>query len=206
MELFMAPIEPQRTEASTLETGEIAETIDVINWISAGSRHIALLGALLATGGSLFFSEVFGWMPCELCWYQRILMYPLALILTIGIWRNDRDIHLYGLPLALGGTALALYHYLLVMQVLPPPACRGGIPCNFDYISIPGVLSFVKIPFLSLTAFAIISIMLGNHAVAGAADDGRPTSPRGLQHARIAALALLLGVSAILIGLAFWIG
>jgi hypothetical protein len=166
------------------------------DWVTAVCRHIALLVTMIATCGSLFFSEVLGWIPCELCWYQRILMYPLTAILTIGILRGDRKMYLYALPFALLGIGVSLYHYLVVMLIVPPPACTGAIPCAFDYINIPGALRFVKVPFLALTAFTIISIMLGNAALAGdtARDGGRP--------ARIAAIVIVVGTIAAFWGLA----
>src|SRR5262245_21617994 len=76
---------------------------DLVDLLSVSSRHIALLAAWIATCGSLFFSEVLGWRPCELCWYQRILMYPLAILLAIGIFRRDRGLHLYVLPFSIAG-------------------------------------------------------------------------------------------------------
>ncbi len=169
--------------------------ISVQDWVTAACRQIALLAAMIATCGSLFFSEVLGWIPCELCWYQRILMYPLTAILTVGILRGDRKVYLYALPFALLGIGVSLYHYLVVMLVVPPPDCTGAIPCAFDYINIPGALSFVKVPFLALTAFSIISIMLGNYALAGdmARDGGRP--------ARIAAIVIVLGTLVTFLGL-----
>lgn len=117
---------------------------------------IALLAASVATGGSLFFSEVWGWLPCLLCWYQRILMYPLVLVLAVGILRRDHALYTYTLPLSVPGMLLALYHYLLIKtDIFPPSPCRDGIPCDVDYLNLFG---FINIPFLSLVAFAIISV------------------------------------------------
>jgi disulfide bond formation protein DsbB len=131
--------------------------------LGASSRHIALLAAWLATAGSLFMSEVLGWQPCLLCWYQRILMYPLALILPIGIIRRDRGLHLYALPLALLGAPISLYHYLLIKtNLFPPPPCTVGAPCTVDYIDWFG---FINIPFMALTAFLIISVTMGASAL-----------------------------------------
>jgi disulfide bond formation protein DsbB len=144
------------------EQGDLLDRL--IGLVTGGTRHIALLAAWIATCGSLFFSEVLKWQPCLLCWYQRILMYPLAIILTVAILRNDRGVHWYVLPLSLTGMATSLYHYLLIktdLFVVPP--CTGGVPCNVDYIDIFG---FINIPFLALTAFTIISFMMLNHAVA----------------------------------------
>ena len=126
--------------------------------IGISSRYIALLTAWVAMCGSLFFSEVLHWTPCVLCWYQRILMYPLAVIIAIGILRRDSRLHLYVLPFSLFGACVSLYHYLLVKtDWLPPPPCTAGIPCTVDYLDWFG---FINIPFLALTAFLIISLML----------------------------------------------
>ncbi|MEN9937654.1 MAG: hypothetical protein RLZZ387_4233 [Chloroflexota bacterium] len=162
-------------------------------------RHIALLAAWVATCGSLFMSEVLGWIPCLLCWYQRILMYPLAVILLVGILRRDRGLHWYVLPLSLGGVLVSLYHYLLVMtNWFPPPPCNTGVPCTIDYINIPGALSFVKVPFLALVAFLIISVFMGFAALyqaeqdALAEEESEVAAPRpGLGYSGIAALAIV---------------
>jgi disulfide bond formation protein DsbB len=130
----------------------------LIDWLGAASRHIALLAAWIATCGSLFFSEVLGWQPCVLCWYQRILMYPLAILLAIGIVRRDRGLHIYILPFSIAGIGVSLYHYLLIKtDWLPPPPCAVGVPCTVDYLNWFG---FINIPFLALTAFLIISCMM----------------------------------------------
>lgn len=76
----------------TIDDSETSGSIDLLDRLGLVSRHIALLAAWIATCGSLFFSEVLGWVPCVLCWYQRILMYPLALLLAIGIVRRDRGL------------------------------------------------------------------------------------------------------------------
>jgi disulfide bond formation protein DsbB len=151
-----------KTAQADSADGDILDRI--IGFVTGGTRHIALLAAWIATCGSLFFSEVLKWQPCLLCWYQRILMYPLAIILTVAILRNDKGVHWYVLPLSLTGMVTSLYHYLLIktdLFVVPP--CTGGVPCNVDYIDIFG---FINIPFLALTAFTIISFMMLNHLVA----------------------------------------
>src|SRR5262245_11359234 len=131
---------------------------DLDELLSTSSRHFALLAAWIATCGSLFFSEVLGWRPCVLCWYQRILMYPLALLLAIGIIRRDRGLHLYVLPFSIAGMGVSLYHYLLIKtDWLPPPACAVDIPCTVDYLNWFG---FINIPFLALTAFLIVTCMM----------------------------------------------
>lgn len=170
------------------QTVSVEQEEQQVDIVTSATRHVALLAAIIATCGSLFFSEVLGWIPCELCWFQRILMYPLTVILTVGILRDDRGVYIYGLPLSLTGMAVSLYHYLEVLKVIPPSPCSGGVPCSIDYINFTGALSFVKIPFLALVAFTIISVMLGNYAVAGA--PATPASRRRMS--TIAAIAILV--------------
>jgi disulfide bond formation protein DsbB len=147
------------------------------DWLYAApavfGRHVALLAAWAATAGSLYMSEVLHWIPCLLCWYQRILMYPLAVILLVGILRRDRGLHWYVLPLSIGGALVSLYHYLLIMtDWFPPPPCNTGVPCTVDYINMVGPLSFVKVPFLALTAFLIITVFTSFWAVYEAENAG----------------------------------
>ncbi len=121
--------------------------------------YVAWVVALAATGGSLYFSEVRQFVPCALCWYQRVLMYPLAIVLGIASYRGDAGVKRYALPLSGLGMAFALFHYL--EQKVPgfgfPELCRVGVPCNVAYIDWAG---FVTIPFLSLVAFVLIALLL----------------------------------------------
>lgn len=176
----MAQAAKHSAEAS--EASLTVEPSSMPGRLTAVTRHIALLAAIIATCGSLFFSEVLFWIPCKLCWYQRILMYPLVPILLIGIARDDRGLHWYGLPLSLTGVAVSLAHYLEVLGVTPPSPCVGSVPCNIDYLTpiLTGPLSFIKIPFLALVAFSVISVMLGNYAIAGA-----PPTPPGQRRATV---------------------
>ncbi len=121
--------------------------------------YLAWLVALVATGGSLYFSEALHYIPCQLCWYQRIFMYPLVFILGIASFRHDHRISIYTLPLSVMGAALALFHYL--EQKVPgfgfPELCKVGVPCSASYINWAG---FITIPMLSLIAFVLIVICL----------------------------------------------
>lgn len=133
------------------------------------SPHIALLAAWTALCGSLFFSQVLGWIPCTLCWYQRILMYPLAVIIAVGILRRDPALHLYVLPLSSLGACVSLYHYLLIKtHLFPPPPCTVGVPCTVDYLNW---LGFINIPLLALTAFLIIASMMALSLAAPTAEE-----------------------------------
>lgn len=116
---------------------------------------LAWIVALVATMGSLFFSEVMHLPPCLLCWYQRICMYPLAVIATVGLATGDRHVARYLWPLALVGLSVAVYHNLLYYHVVPESLapCTAGVSCTDVQIEW---LGFITIPLLSLTAFCII--------------------------------------------------
>ena len=116
---------------------------------------VAWLVGLVATMGSLFFSEVMHLPPCLLCWYQRICMYPLAVVTTVGLATQDRHVSRYMWPLALVGLSVAGYHNLLYYHVIPESLapCTAGVSCTDVQIEW---LGFITIPLLSLTAFCII--------------------------------------------------
>ena len=120
---------------------------------------LAWLVAATATAGSLFFSEVMDLPPCVLCWYQRVAMYPLVFVLGASYLRQDGAHRVYGVPLALSGLCIAIYHnllyYKLIEQNIIP--CTSGVSCTSRQIEWFG---FVTIPFLSLCAFALILILL----------------------------------------------
>lgn len=127
-------------------------------WLNRNSLYIALLAAWIAMCGSLYFSEVRHYVPCVLCWYQRILMYPLTGVLAIGLLRRDGNLPYYVLPFSLLGLGVSTYHYLLEKTDLFAGSsfCAQGVSCTTQWINWFG---FVTIPFLALTAFLIISLM-----------------------------------------------
>ena len=116
----------------------------------------AWLIALASLLGSLYFSEIEGFMPCVLCWYQRICMYPLVVIIPTGILGGDSRMPLYALPLSIVGSVIALYQNLLTWGVITETAeaCKFGICCTTEYINWFG---FITIPFLSLLSFLAIT-------------------------------------------------
>lgn len=120
---------------------------------------LAWLVATTATLGALFIGEVMGMTPCVLCWYQRIFMFPLAIILGIACFIDDRRGAVYGLTLALGGLAMAGYHTLLVAGLIPKAwlPCSAGVSCADQKLEI---LNGVQIPWLSLAAFVTLAFLL----------------------------------------------
>jgi disulfide bond formation protein DsbB len=126
-----------------------------MNKLSLYARYAAFTQALVATLGSLFLSEILHLPPCILCWYQRACMYPLVIILGIGILRHDRSLWQYVLPLAAIGWTIALYHSLLQWKIIPDrlAPCAQGVSCTTVQVHL---LGFITIPFMSLVAFSII--------------------------------------------------
>ena len=120
---------------------------------------VAWVLVTIATLGSLFFSEVMAVPVCELCWYQRIAMYPLVLILAIGLLPYDPKVLRYAAAFTSLGWLIALFQVLLVAGIIPESAqpCVQGIPCSETHISLFG---FLNIPTLSLLTFTVIGILL----------------------------------------------
>jgi len=120
---------------------------------------LAFLTSLVATLGSLFFSEIMYFVPCSLCWYQRVFMYPLVFIFLISLLYPDKNVFKYTFPLVIVGMLIAIYHNLLIIGIIPQTLsiCISGVPCNVDYLNYFG---FVTIPLLSFIAFFIICICL----------------------------------------------
>jgi len=118
---------------------------------------LAFAAGLIATLGSLYFSEIKGYEPCSLCWYQRILMYPFTIILAIAIIKKDYEIALYTSVMSLIGACISTYHVLIqkVSFFTDKAASCGRIPCTGDYINWFG---FITIPMLALIAFIIIFV------------------------------------------------
>ena len=126
-------------------------------------KHALLCAFLVALGGtviSLFYSEVAGFDPCKLCWYQRIFMYPQVVLLGIALWEKDYSVAKYSLTLSLVGGMIAFYHYYGQMfnpSALPceviglTPACSQRFFVEFGYITIP---------MMALTGFVLILVLM----------------------------------------------
>lgn len=114
--------------------------------------------SLVATLGSLFYSEIMGYTPCELCWIQRIFMYPLVFIYGTALLRKNVHIALPGLIMSVIGLCVSIYHYSL--QKLPALQDAGGfcgdVPCTLQYVNYMG---FITIPFLAGLAFIMMIVL-----------------------------------------------
>ncbi|MCK9389857.1 MAG: disulfide bond formation protein B [Sulfuritalea sp.] len=120
---------------------------------------VAWLVATVSTLGALFLGEVMGYVPCILCWYQRIAMFPLVLVLAAGLFPFDPRVARYGLPLALAGLGLALFHLALIAGWIPENIrpCQQGVSCSDLQVIWFG---FVSIPLLSVLAFSLVAGLL----------------------------------------------
>jgi disulfide bond formation protein DsbB len=133
------------------------------DWLRLAFRDVGVwIAAAVATSstiGSLLYSEYFDLIPCRLCWYQRIAMYPLALILIIAAVRGDNgEARRYGVPLAVIGTIIAAYHYLIQQfPSLETGSCSLEAPCSAPYV---WKYDFISIPYMALAGFALILVLL----------------------------------------------
>lgn len=143
----------------------------------ASSTHRPILGAAwvvasLATAGSLYLSDVAGLVPCLLCWYQRIAMYPLVLVLGVAVAGADRRVWRYVLPLSMTGLAVSIYHVVIQYRpTLGVVSCSAEAPCTARYLHVYG---FVSIPVMAGAAFLLVSALVTVAALAssGGALDG----------------------------------
>jgi disulfide bond formation protein DsbB len=119
--------------------------LDSREWLALGT-----LVAAVATAGSLYFSEVLGLIPCELCWYQRVFLYPLVLVLGIATIENRPEVHRTALALAVPGAGVAAYHSAI--QRLGGGSCSIGSGCT----SIQFELLGLSIPNMALIAFVLV--------------------------------------------------
>ncbi|MFU8839514.1 MAG: disulfide bond formation protein B [Nitriliruptoraceae bacterium] len=120
------------------------------------ARPLALAIAVVTSGGSLLLSEVAGYLPCVLCWYQRIAMYPLVVILGVALLRGDREVWRTVLPLAGIGSVISTWHILLEQNPAWGGPCDDAAPCTILWVQEFG---FLTLPTMALIAFVTISLL-----------------------------------------------
>jgi disulfide bond formation protein DsbB len=125
-----------------------------------GSKAVWLAWAvaLVATIGSLMYSELFHYVPCRLCWFQRIAMYPLAVVLLVGALRREVAVKFYAIPIALIGLVISIYHNVLqFFPSLEGTSCDPLVPCSARSIEMFG---FMDLPFMAGAGFIVIAVLL----------------------------------------------
>jgi disulfide bond formation protein DsbB len=140
--------------ARSRDDGLARDLLDEIRRIALWAGWIV---ALVATLGSLYFSEIAHYTPCDLCWYQRICMYPLAVVLLVAALRDDRRVWTYVAPIAIIGIVIATYHTQLQAFPTQQSFCSVTVPCTARYV---WELGFISLPFMALTAFVFILTMV----------------------------------------------
>jgi|GEM_PF-557539 len=129
----------------------------IVDFLSNYYRETSLVMVSVATSGSLYFSEILGWEPCIMCWYQRILMYPLVILFGVAVILFKDDVEDYALPILTLGTGVSLYHYLVQMLDTIQSSCTAtGISC--DAVFTQG-LDYITIPMMALTVFITVLIL-----------------------------------------------
>lgn len=121
--------------------------------------YAAWLVALISSIGSMFFSSILDLPPCSLCWYQRICIFPLGIILAVGFLKNDVLTFWYAFPLALIGWVISIYHNLLYYNLITQPLvpCSGGVSCTEKQFELFG---FISIPLMALLSLSSILVCL----------------------------------------------
>jgi len=128
--------------------------------IAVRAVYLGFIVSLTATLGSLYFSEIRGFTPCILCWYQRILMYPQTFLFATALYQKSRDIYKYILPISIFGMVLAGYHYYIQLNPNPLVPCSTvgfSVSCSQRFTTNFG---YITIPFMSLSAFALITLFM----------------------------------------------
>lgn len=128
----------------------------MFNIINNYWKHFILLISLVATSGSLYFSEIVGYIPCVLCWWQRIFMYPLVLLSVFLIKEKIEKLWIY-FCFTIPGSCFSIYHIWVENTGVESNFCSTGVSCSIKYINW---LGFITIPVLCLTAFTLINIIL----------------------------------------------
>jgi disulfide bond formation protein DsbB len=131
----------------------------VLDAVGPSAKLLAWLVATVCTLGSLYYSEIANFVPCRLCWYQRICMYPLAVILVVGLLRRDRLVRWYAAPFVIVGAPLSLYHWLVerVDFFAKSSACTLEAPCTVPWFE---ELGYVTLAFMALSGFLLIGTLL----------------------------------------------
>ena len=126
--------------------------------------YAAWLISLISIVGSLFFSSILELPPCFLCWYQRVFIFPLGLVLAVGFLKKDPLVFWYAFPLTVLGWGISLYHNLLYYHFIEQPLvpCSGGVSCTENQFELFGFISIPLMALLSLTSILALLIVFAH--------------------------------------------
>ncbi len=136
---------------------------ELVNWVGKRAILLGFLISLASLCGSLFYSELVGYVPCVLCWWQRVFLYPQTILFGVALWQKRKDVFSYSLPLVLLSTIVSLYHEYVYMgghSILPCTALGGA--CSKIYVLEFG---YITIPMMSLTAALFLLLLAWIHKI-----------------------------------------
>ena len=150
------------------------------DFLGPQSLLLAWIVAIVTTAGSLWYSEHFHFLPCELCWYQRILMYPLVAILGVGWFRRDKAVWITALPFLVLGPFVSLYHWLVerVPSFAESTSCSIDAPCSAPYFE---KLGFVTLAWMALSSFLLMGALLAFFVTAARREESPEDAARPVE-------------------------
>jgi disulfide bond formation protein DsbB len=145
-----------------------ASVLHLASSVAPQAVLFAWIVAMVTTLGSLYYSEHAGFTPCELCWYQRILMYPLVIVLGVAVLRRDRAVWMTALVFVVIGAPLSLYHWLVerVPAFAETSSCSLDVPCTAPWFE---KLGFITLAWMAMSSFLLIGVLMVCRALGGRA-------------------------------------
>lgn len=135
-------------------------------WSNRFAQPLSALVATVATGGSLYYSEVVGFEPCRYCWFQRIAMYPLAFMLILEILSRRRLPRIQPIALAIAGAGISAYHFRLQMLGETSTSCSFDNPCSAKWIEVAGLLTLPAMAGCGFVAIVMLNLLAAREAPA----------------------------------------
>jgi disulfide bond formation protein DsbB len=151
-----------------------SSAVAVTSVVAPQAILLAWIVAIVTTLGSLYYSEHAGFVPCELCWYQRIVMYPLVIVLGVAVLRRDTRVWMTALVFVVIGAPLSLYHWLVerVPAFAESSSCSVTVPCTAPWFE---KLGFVTLAWMAMSSFLLIGVLMVCTIVGGRAYHGART-------------------------------
>lgn len=149
--------------ATVLAAAATAARRDVSIWEARAALSLAASIAIVATLGSLYYSLVAGFPPCDLCWYQRIAIYPQAIILSVAMLRDDLKVAFTTVPIALVGAGLSAWHMALERAPTLTGPCSATSPCTVRWVEEFGLLTIPTMAFVTSISIVALSVLAAQH-------------------------------------------